>query len=166
MCGTIVGLDVERIIAHGADSTDLFVVPFFLFFCVGSAFGLMFNMSRDLIKVTLSESGIQVHKHKRLKADIPWTEIEEIGIALQPGRCDPDRNLYFSTWQLSKFRKTHIADPDGSTGIRGLFSNCFDKSGIVWVKLTELVNIELLERFCPMPIPSLDAGGKDIFVLE
>ena len=110
------------------------------------------NLWEICTQVTMSSDGIMVHRFGHKWMSILWSDLAEVGITLSHGR-ELTRYLYFSLRHWDDYERADVSMLSPSNGsVFGLF-DCFDLSGIVWVKCSQVENQAILRKLCPLPLP-------------
>ncbi len=127
-------------------------------------YGFFVNLCELSTQITMTDEGITVRRFGRRLLFLPWTDLAEAGITLEMG---PDRNrcVYFSNRHLDEYERCCVSFLVPSKGT--IFSTTFDwfdKSGIIWIRCSQLENETLLRKLCPLPLPALNSC-RDMYTL-
>ena len=126
-------------------------------------YGFFLNLWDLCTQVTMTDEGITVRRFGRRLLFLPWSDLAEAGITLEVGR-ERNRCVYFSNRHWDEYERCCVSLFEPSNGsIFGRFDQ-FDKSGIIWIRCSQLDNEILLRKLCPLPLPALNSY-RDMYTL-
>ena len=150
---------------HGFSIPLCLVALALLAFACFLVFAFFQNLWEICTQVTMLSDGIMVHRFGHKWMFILWSDIAEVGITLFHGK-DLQRYLYFSRRQWDDYERSDVSMLSPSNGsIFGLF-DCFDLSGIVWVKCSQVENQAILRKLCPLPLPLIDNYSNQSYLVS
>ena len=134
---------------------------------IASLYGFLVNLWQLCTQITMTDSGITVRRFGRRLLFLSWSDLAEVGIALETIKGDRHRCLYFSNRQWDEPERCCVGlIAPARRGILGAF-DIFDRSGSIWIRCNQLENKLLLRKLCPLPFPSTDScrNGKSEYSL-
>ena len=153
--------------AHGFSFILCLAILLMFVFAIAFFYGFLLNLWDLCTQVTMTDIGITVRRFGRRLLFLSWSDLAEVGIALETIKGDRHRCLYFSNRQWDEPERCCVGlIAPARRGILGAF-DIFDRSGSIWIRCNQLENKLLLKKLCPLPLPSTDScrNGKSEYSL-
>ncbi len=164
-CGSSLYM-INSLRAHGFIFILFLAILLMFVIAIAFLYGFLLNLWELCTQVTMTASGITVRRFGRRLLFLSWSDLAEVGIALEIIKGDVHRYLYFSNrpWDEPERCCVGLIAP-ARRGILGAH-DCFDRAGIVWIRCSQLENERLLRKLCPLPLPAIDSYRSEYALMS
>jgi len=134
---------------YNLNSSSVFMTLIACLLIILVFFGSAYLLVRQLFElIELSDSGIALKCFGRVKTQIGWSRLHEVGIGVTKSNNRRYNTLYFSSRALSEEHRREL----------------FTESGLITLDRIGRSAADYIRRRCPLPIPS-DDDLKDADIL-